>query len=120
MRRFRFRFRFRLKTALLAVLLVAVGLWAEGFRRRSAFCRAAAVRNGREAAHYAMMADAAVRSLGQHYGPGELDLFRRLERHYASMARRYRAAAYRPWVAVPDEPATVGGWVNTAPRWRGP
>ena len=61
--------------------------------------------------------------------PGEGDYYRRMNEHYERMAFRYRKAAVRPWVALPEEletwPILFGGEdartvvASTAPTTRG-
>ena len=51
---------------------------------------------------------------------GEVVYYRRMNRHFERMALQYRQAAFRPWVALPEEPDMIERATNSAPRWRGP
>ena len=107
--------RLRLWTALLLVLLVALGLWAEGLRQRAAYCLTTAAQWERWRDGYAHMQRMAQDGVPEYDHPGEGPYYGREAQSCEARARQYREAAYRPWVAVPDDPTLVN-----APRWRGP
>jgi hypothetical protein len=102
------------------MFLIALGLWAEVRRQRVAFCLDAAARDEKQAKDYFLMLRTAEQGVTGYDHPGEGDYYRRINQHYERMAFRYRKAAFRPWVALPEEPEMVEGAKNTAPRWRGP
>jgi hypothetical protein len=62
---------------------------------------------------------AAERGAPAYHHPGEGAYFRRMNWHFERMALQYRQAAFRPWVAQPEEPDMIEGAVNSAPQWRG-
>lgn len=107
--------RFRLRTALLLILLVALGLRAEGLRQRTAYCLTTAAQYEQWRDGFAHMNRMAQEGVPGYDHPGEGPFYRRMAQFYEARARQYREAAYRPWVAVPDDPT-----VDNAPRWRGP
>ena len=107
--------RFRPRTALSLVLLVALGLWAEGLRQRAAYCLTAAAEYQRLGEGFAHMKKLADQGEPGYDHPGEGAYYGRTSQEYLARAREYRRAAYRPWLAVPDDPAATN-----APRWRGP
>jgi hypothetical protein len=109
------RLRFRLRTALLLVLLVALGLWVEGLRQRTAYCLTTAAQYEQWRDGYAHMQQMAQDGVPGYDHPGEGPYYGREARFCVARAGQYREAADRPWVAVPEDPTPVN-----APRWRGP
>jgi hypothetical protein len=107
--------RFRMRTTLLLVMLIAVGLWAESLRRRMAYCLATAARFEQWRDGFVHMAQLANVGTPGYDHPGEGPFYERRAQFYESRVKQYRLAAYRPRVAVPDDPAEVG-----VPRWHGP
>jgi hypothetical protein len=97
------RVRFTVRRLMIALVLVALVLWAEAMRRRTASFRQGAAVNAWAADTF----EARLRNADAFY-PREEDLrwaLRRLDYH-TQLRRKYERAASRPWLFVaPDPPA---------------
>jgi hypothetical protein len=95
--------RIRLRTLMLAIALVTLLLWGAmtGARAYSYYRLATEYtyleRINREMAIQGRKDPATRRTIDAIYGPN-------IAKHYAVLARKYRRAMWRPWIAIAPEP----------------